>query len=285
MRPWQVLDLGTRPYREVWARQLALVEQRQTGQAPDTLIVVEHPHVFTLGRRRESKQNVLAPGDVEVLEIERGGDVTYHGPGQLVAYPIVMLEDGERDLHAFLRNLEEAVIRTCARSGVTADREPGKTGVWTTTAHGRKKLCSMGIACRKWVTFHGLALNVTTDSDGNTFATTGVDLSAASYTTATDAAVDTVDNAKDALTAVKDAISKLAEDRANVGANISRLSLYSSQLGVLKDNLTAANSRIKDVDIAEESTQYAKYNILVQAGTAMLAQANATPQSALRLLQ
>jgi lipoate-protein ligase B len=147
----------------VWARQLALVEQRQTGQAPDTLIVVEHPHVFTLGRRRESKQNVLAPGDVEVVEIERGGDVTYHGPGQLVCYPIVLLEDGERDLHAFLRNLEEAVIRTCARAGVTADREPGKTGVWTTTEHGRKKLCSMGIACRKWVTFHGLALNVTTD--------------------------------------------------------------------------------------------------------------------------
>jgi lipoyl(octanoyl) transferase len=163
MRPWQVLDLGTAPYREVWARQLALVEQRQTGPAPDTLIVVEHPHVFTLGRRRESKQNVLAPGDVEVLEIERGGDVTYHGPGQLVAYPIVLLQEDERDLHAFLRNLEQAVIETCARAGVATDREPGKTGVWTTTELGRKKLCSMGIACRKWVTFHGLALNVTTD--------------------------------------------------------------------------------------------------------------------------
>jgi lipoyl(octanoyl) transferase len=163
MSRWEVTDLGTAPYREVWARQLALVEQRQIGQAPDTLIVVEHPHVFTLGRRRESKQNVLAPGDVEVVEIERGGDVTYHGPGQLVCYPIVLLEDGERDLHAFLRNLEEAVIRTCARAGVVADREMGKTGVWTTTPLGRKKLCSMGIACRKWVTFHGLALNVTTD--------------------------------------------------------------------------------------------------------------------------
>jgi lipoyl(octanoyl) transferase len=164
MPAWQVLDLGTAPYREVWARQLALVEQRQKGDVPDTLVVVEHPHVFTLGRRREAHQNVLAPGDVEVVEIERGGDVTYHGPGQLVAYPIVLLEDGERDLHAFLRNLEEAVIRTCARAGVTADREPGKTGVWTTNQDGaRKKLCSMGIACRKWVTFHGLALNVTTD--------------------------------------------------------------------------------------------------------------------------
>jgi lipoyl(octanoyl) transferase len=163
MQPWEVVDLGTAPYRDVWAKQLALVEQRQIGSVPDTLLVVEHPHVFTLGRRREAKQNVLAPGDVEVLEIERGGDVTYHGPGQLVAYPIVLLQEGERDLHAFLRNLEQAVIATCARAGVAADREPGKTGVWTTTQRGRKKLCSMGIACRKWVTFHGLALNVTTD--------------------------------------------------------------------------------------------------------------------------
>jgi lipoate-protein ligase B len=160
---WQVLDLGAQvDYREVWQRQLALVEDRKTGGV-DTLILVEHPHVFTLGRRRESHQNVLAPGDVPVIEIERGGDVTYHGPGQLVAYPIVLLEDGERDLHKFLRNLEEAVIQTCARVGLVADREPGKTGVWTSTELGRKKLCSMGIACRKWVTFHGLALNVTTD--------------------------------------------------------------------------------------------------------------------------
>ena len=152
------------PYRDAWARQLELVAARQRGECDDTLIVVEHPHVFTLGRRRESHQNVLAPGDVEVIEIERGGDVTYHGPGQLVAYPIVQLHDGERDLHRFLRNLEEAVIRTCARGGLAADREPGKTGVWTTTTTGaRKKLCSLGIACRKWITFHGLALNVTTD--------------------------------------------------------------------------------------------------------------------------
>jgi len=163
LAPWQLLDLGTADYREVWHRQLALVEARQTGQGPDTLVLVEHPHVFTLGRRRDAQQNVLAPGDVPVIEIERGGDVTYHGPGQLVAYPILLLDGEERDLHKFLRNLEEAVIRTCARAGVSADREPGKTGVWTTTPLGRKKLCSMGIACRKWVTFHGLALNVTTD--------------------------------------------------------------------------------------------------------------------------
>ena len=164
MTPWHVVELGTKPYRDTWAQQLELVAARQRDEVPDTLLVVEHPHVFTLGRSRAAQANVLAPGDVEVIEIERGGDVTYHGPGQLVAYPIVLLREGERDLHRFLRNLEEAVIRTCARAGVTADREPGKTGVWTTNAAGaRKKLCSMGIACRRWVTFHGLALNVTTD--------------------------------------------------------------------------------------------------------------------------
>ena len=164
MRAWTVVDLGTEPFRAVWSRQLALVQQRQQDEIPDTLVLVEHPHVFTLGRRREAEANVLMPGDVEVVGIERGGDVTYHGPGQIVAYPIVLLGDGERDLHRYLRNLEDAVIATCQRFGLLCDREPGKTGVWLTTPTGaRKKLCSMGIACRKWVTFHGLALNVTSD--------------------------------------------------------------------------------------------------------------------------
>jgi lipoyl(octanoyl) transferase len=164
MRDWTVVDLGTEGFRACWARQLAHVEQRQKGEVPDTLLLVEHPHVFTLGRRREAEANVLMPGDVEVIGIERGGDVTYHGPGQIVAYPIVLLEDGERDLHRYLRNLEEAVIATVARFGLAADREPGKSGVWLTASTGaRRKLCSIGIACRKWVTFHGLALNVTSD--------------------------------------------------------------------------------------------------------------------------
>ena len=164
IRTWTVTELGTEAYRETWARQLALVERRQRGEAPDTLLLVEHPHVYTLGRRKEAESNVLDAGDVEVIGIERGGDVTYHGPGQLVAYPIVLLEDGERDLHRYLRNLEDAVIATCERFGLACDREPGKTGVWLTTREGkRRKICSMGIACRKWVTFHGLALNVTSD--------------------------------------------------------------------------------------------------------------------------
>jgi len=159
-----VTELGTEAYRETWARQLSLVERRQKGEAPDTLLLVEHPHVYTLGRRKEAESNVLDAGDVEVIGIERGGDVTYHGPGQIVGYPIILLGDGERDLHRYLRNLEDAVIATCAHFGLAADREPGKTGVWMTIAGGmRRKLCSMGIACRKWVTFHGLALNVTSD--------------------------------------------------------------------------------------------------------------------------
>jgi flagellin len=132
--------------------------------------------------------------------------------------------------------------------------------------------------------FSGSDLAVTTDSDGNTTAVTGIDLGSASYTGATGSDISTTTGAASALTEVKTAISQLAADRATVGANQASLGMYSEQLGVLKDNLSAANSRIKDVNVAEESTQFSRYNILVQAGTAMLAQANASPQSALRLL-
>jgi lipoate-protein ligase B len=156
----RVIDLGVAEYRSTWDRQLAIVAERQRGACIDTLLLVEHPHVITLGRSRAAQANVLAPGDVPVIEIERGGDVTYHGPGQLVAYPIVSLGDGERDLHRFLRNLEEAIIRTASDLGVAgAIRKPGATGVWV----GDRKLASIGIACRRWITFHGLALNVSTD--------------------------------------------------------------------------------------------------------------------------
>jgi flagellin len=132
--------------------------------------------------------------------------------------------------------------------------------------------------------FAGTTLNVTTDSDGKTFASTGVNLGAATYSTATASTIDSTANAVTALTNIKAAITQLATDRANIGSNIEALGYYGDQLGTLKNNLSAANSRIVDVDVAQESTKYAKYNILVQAGTAMLAQANAQPQSALRLL-
>jgi len=153
-------DWGTLGYREAHERQLAVLAERQEERCPDTLVFVEHPHVITVGRRREAVGNILAAGSVDVVEVERGGDVTYHGPGQLVAYPIVLLREGERDLHAYLRNLEEAMLRTCVHFGLDdCGREEGKTGVW----RGGRKLASIGIACRRWVTFHGVALNVSTD--------------------------------------------------------------------------------------------------------------------------
>jgi flagellin len=132
--------------------------------------------------------------------------------------------------------------------------------------------------------FSSTALNVTIDSEGNTFSMTGFDLGGSAYTDATGADISSISGAVDALDDVKAAITQLATDRATIGANIARLNYTSEQLGVLRDNLSAANSRIKDVDVAEESTQFARYNILVQSGTAMLAQANAMPNSALRLL-
>ena len=133
--------------------------------------------------------------------------------------------------------------------------------------------------------FGSTALSVTTDSDTGTFSVAAANTFKAASATATALPVDTAANAVLALVKIKLAITALATDRSVVGANISVLSSYSEQLGVLKDNLSAANSRIKDVDVAEESTKFARYNILVQAGTAMLAQANTGPQSALRLLQ
>ncbi len=155
----RLLDWGVVEYGAARERQLELVAARQRGEAPDTLALLEHPHVITVGRTRAAMANVLAAGDVPVIETERGGDVTYHGPGQIVGYPIVQLVEGERDLHKFLRNLEEGMIRTLAAFGVAAGRRAGATGVWV----GDSKIASIGISCRKWVTFHGLALNVTTD--------------------------------------------------------------------------------------------------------------------------
>ena len=133
--------------------------------------------------------------------------------------------------------------------------------------------------------FNGNTLSVTSDSDGNAFSNVGVNLAGnATYTTATGSTIDTVAHASTALTNVKAAINQLASDRANIGSNIESLGYYNDQLGSLSNNLSAAKSRITDVDIAQESTNYAKANILVQSGTAMLAQANSAPQSVLRLL-
>jgi len=155
----RVVDLGVLSYRAAYAEQQRLLDAVYAGSEPDSVLLVEHPHVITLGRNREAPGNVLDSAEVEVVQVERGGDVTYHGPGQLVAYPIVRLAEHERDLHIFMRRLEDAIIATLARAGLQAGRSDGNTGVWL---EGRK-LASIGIACRRWVTWHGLALNVSTD--------------------------------------------------------------------------------------------------------------------------
>jgi lipoate-protein ligase B len=158
--PARVVDLGTREFAEVWAMQRELVAARQRDEIPDTLILVEHPHVITLGRGTH-RENIVAPGDMPMFEIERGGDVTYHGPGQLVGYPIFLLRENERDLRVYLRNLEQALIQTVAAFGLPAGRRDSWTGVWNQTAD--RKLASIGVAVKRWVTLHGFALNVSTD--------------------------------------------------------------------------------------------------------------------------
>jgi lipoyl(octanoyl) transferase len=155
-----LLDLGRTDYEATWALQLRMVAERQAGAGRDTLVLVEHPDVITLGRRASARAHVLAPDAMPVVEVERGGDATYHGPGQLVGYPILRLDEEERDLHAFLRGLEQGLIDACGALGLAgAGRRAGWTGVWR---EGRK-LASIGIAVRRWVTLHGFALNVATD--------------------------------------------------------------------------------------------------------------------------
>jgi lipoate-protein ligase B len=158
--PARLIDLGVRDYADVWAMQLALVKERQRDEIPDTLLLVEHPHVITAGRSAK-RDNLIDLGDTPLYEIERGGDVTYHGPGQLVGYPIFLLRDAERDLHVYLRNLEESIIRALAGFGLSGTRKPGWTGVWNAVAE--RKLASIGVAVKRWVTLHGFALNVATD--------------------------------------------------------------------------------------------------------------------------
>jgi lipoyl(octanoyl) transferase len=152
-------------YAAAWQLQLRLVEERTQDRIADTLLLCQHPDVITVGRRQRAQANILDPR-FPVIEVERGGDATYHGPGQLVGYPILKLRpDGERDLHRYLRVLEEALIDLCAELGVKALRKPGATGVWIGDADGEptRKLASLGIAVRRWVSFHGFALNVSTE--------------------------------------------------------------------------------------------------------------------------
>ena len=177
-----VADLGVMPYAEALAVQRAVARARIAGTVgDDVLLLVEHPPVVTLGRATKAHHLVASPAllaarGVEVHEVERGGDVTFHGPGQLVGYPIVDLKRHRRDLHWYLRQVEEALIRGLAEVGLEATRNPGLTGVWVEGGGRRahdpsapdrppapRKLASIGVHARDWVTWHGFALNVTTD--------------------------------------------------------------------------------------------------------------------------
>jgi lipoate-protein ligase B len=161
----RVLDLGRRPYREVWELQHSLHEAVREGREPETWILVEHDPVITLGRQAK-RENVLLPDallsnkGVDVVEIERGGDVTYHGPGQLVVYPIRKLKRF-REVVPLVRSLEGAVIEACAAFEITAERWAEHAGVWV----GRNQICAIGLAVRKMVSLHGIALNVATELD------------------------------------------------------------------------------------------------------------------------
>jgi lipoyl(octanoyl) transferase len=166
MRELAIRRLGLVPYEQGVALQADLVERRRRGAVADTLLLLEHPHVITLGvRTHRDRAHVIATTEhlaargVTVQESGRGGDVTYHGPGQLVGYPIIELPPERRDLHRYVRDLEESLIGAIRRFGIEAGRVSGRTGVWV----GDEKIAAIGVRISRWVTSHGFALNVTTD--------------------------------------------------------------------------------------------------------------------------
>jgi lipoyl(octanoyl) transferase len=166
MRELEVRRLGLVPYGEALRIQRELVEDRRAGRVPDLLLLLQHPHVLTLGVRRDGgRSHVLAtPGrleelGVEVFETGRGGDVTYHGPGQVVGYPILDLRPDRCDVHRYVRDLEEVMIRVTAGYGVAAGRVAGLTGAWA----GAEKIGAIGVRISRWITSHGFAYNVNTD--------------------------------------------------------------------------------------------------------------------------
>jgi len=154
-----VARLGTIEYRAALELQDALVEARQQERIGDLLLLLEHPQVYTLGRGANERFIVAPPRDVPIYRVSRGGQVTYHGPGQLVGYPILKLDGAARDVHGYLRALEQVVIDALARCEITAGRRDGLTGVWV----DRRKIASLGVGIRRWTTLHGFAVNVTAD--------------------------------------------------------------------------------------------------------------------------
>jgi lipoyl(octanoyl) transferase len=161
VRDLQVANLGLAPYAETLARQRELAAARIEGTIGDQLILCEHPPVVTLGRSAKAEHiTVPLPAGVDLFEVERGGDVTFHGPGQLVGYPIIDLTQHKRDLHWYLREIEATLIDALATFEIAAKRRAGLTGVWT---ESDRKIASIGVHARQWVTWHGFALNVTTN--------------------------------------------------------------------------------------------------------------------------
>jgi lipoyl(octanoyl) transferase len=166
VRPLNVQRLGIVSYADALELQTRLVGERRANEISDQLLLLQHPPVITLGvKSRNDRSHILetpeklAARGIDVVETGRGGDVTYHGPGQLVGYPIIDLNPDRRDVHQYVRDLEEVLIRTVAEFGIAATRQPELTGVWV----GDGKVAAIGVRIARWVTSHGFALNVTTD--------------------------------------------------------------------------------------------------------------------------
>ena len=173
MRTLEVRRLGVVRYADALEQQRALVEDRRADRIPDTLLLLEHPHVLTLGvKRGGGRDHIIAAPErlaalnVTVSEAGRGGDVTYHGPGQIVGYPIISLKPDRQDVHRYVRDLEEVLIGACGEFGVTAHRLSGLTGAWVNDrSNGLEKIAAIGVRIARWVTSHGFALNVNADLD------------------------------------------------------------------------------------------------------------------------
>ena len=168
MKICRMVDLGLMGYAEAWALQKRVVAARKAGAIEDVLLLCEHPHVITQGRngRRENllaSEHVLRQKGVEFHATDRGGDITYHGPGQIVGYPILNLHAIRRDVVWYVRMLEEAMIQATAELGVAAKRVEGKTGIWVKSKNAEEKLAAIGVHISRWVTSHGFAYNVSTD--------------------------------------------------------------------------------------------------------------------------
>ncbi len=157
-------DLGLIKYEDAWNLQKEIFDLRLHNEIDDVLFLLEHSHTYTLGKVADKNnligsQNFLDENNISVFEIDRGGDITYHGPGQIVGYPIIDLKNWKQDTHQYLRGLEEVLIRTCSHYGIESGRNPKYTGVWI----GNRKIAAIGIKVSRWITMHGFAFNVNTD--------------------------------------------------------------------------------------------------------------------------